>query len=120
MNQSKEEPVEALKPQKRHRKMGRLRQVEINEYHIPLSALVEMCLECVRWIDAKPIVDGIEKYYGRNPPPFVREIIKRVKDRFDKKMHHHRIIKAKKVVMKNPHLESINKITNNKRVKLYR
>lgn len=84
---------------------------------ISVKTLVKICLECVTWEEAKPLVDLMEKVFGMNPPSTVKASIKRIKRKFSKKFHR-QVIKTKKVVMKNNRLEAMNKITNNKHVSI--
>ena len=119
-NENGEMPENLMAPQVGTEKKN-LRQYTNNykakPQFISLEIVEKIILDCVTWEEAKPHVDLLEKLYGIDPPPQVKASIKRIKRKFDMKIHR-RIIKAKQVVMKNNRIEAMNKITKNKNVKL--
>ena len=112
-NETTDTPSE-LKPQVKKREKN-LRQKE--QLVIKLEKVVKICMECVRWEDAKPHVDLLEKIYGIDAPPNVTAAISKIKRKFGM-MTPRQLIKTRKVVMKDNHFEAVNKITKNKKVKL--
>ena len=113
-NDSTTDTPSELKPQVR-KKEKNLRQKE--QLVIKLENVVKICMECVRWEDAKPHVDLLEKIYGIDAPPNVPAAINKIKRKFGM-CTPRQFIKASKVVMKDNHFEAVNKITKNKHVKL--
>ena len=103
-----------LKPQVKKRK-DNLRQTK--ELVIKLEKVIKYCMECVRWEDAKPHVDLLEKIYGIDAPPKVTAAINKIKRKFGM-CAPRQFNKTSKVVMKNNRFEAVNKITKNKKVKL--
>lgn len=112
-NETKDTPSE-LKPQVKKRRNS-LRQSE--QLVIKLENVVKICMECVRWEDAKPHVDLLEKIYGIDAPPIVAAAINKIKRKFGL-VDSRQLIMASKVVMKDNHFEAMNKITKNKHVRL--
>jgi len=49
---------------------------------LTLDEIERICMECVVWEDAKPYIDLLEKTYGKNAPQEVKDVINRVKERF--------------------------------------
>jgi hypothetical protein len=103
-----------LKPQVKNRR-NNLRQTK--ELVIKLEKVIKYCMGCVRWEDAKPHVDLLEKIYGIDAPPNVMADINKVKRKFGK-CKPRQFVKISKAVMKNNRFEAVNKITKNKKVKL--
>lgn len=114
-----EDPSE-LKPQRRKRRKThplRRKKKSNEELSITINQLEKYCLACVTWIDAKPLVDMMEKFFGMDPPPPVMRTIDRIKNHF-KQLNGGKVIKAKKIIMKHNHFKSMNEITKNKQVNL--
>ena len=113
-NDSTTDTPSELKPQVKKREKN-LRQTK--ELVIKLEKVIKYCMECVRWEDAKPHVDFLEKIYGIDAPPNVTAAINKIKRKFGM-CTPRQFIKESKVVMKDNHFEAVNKITKNKHVKL--
>ena len=83
---------EALLPQSYDpQKKMRLRQKVKNNFKgrtiIDIDMIVNYCLKCVTWDEAKPVVGMLEKLYGMNAPPDVDEAIAKIKRHFSKKIY---------------------------------
>ncbi len=114
-NETSSDTPSELKPQGRKNLRRKHKYGKSQLLSISVKTLVKICLECVTWEEAKPLVDLMEKVFGMDPPPLVKAVIKNIKRRFGRKPYS-QLIKSKKVVMKNNRLEAMNKITNNKHV----
>ena len=112
-----ETPLEALKPQADDQKMDCLRRNEgENVHYISLKFLENFCMRCVKWEDAKPIVDMMEKFYGPKPPKEVRRAIRHIKKEFAKRMYDYKI-KTGQVVMNHPKVNGpVNSFRGNRRI----
>ena len=93
-NETKDTPSE-LKPQVKKRR-NNLRQSE--HLVIKFENVVKICMECVRWEDAKPHVDLLEKIYGIDAPPIVAAAINKIKRKFGL-VDSRQLIMASKVVI---------------------
>ena len=83
---------------------------------IKLKTMEDFCMECVTWEEARPIVYMMEKVYGKDAPPQVRNSIKRIKKRFSNRIYDYKI-KADQVVMNQPHVNGpVNSFQGNKRI----
>lgn len=60
--------------------------------------MINYCMNCVTWDEAKPIIDMIEKSVGQNAPPYLVAAIAKVKNKFGQMIYGH-TVKAKRVVL---------------------
>lgn len=117
-----EDPLE-FRPQEGRKRKKRLRpkKKSKNDYDdtIRIKAMINYCLNCVTWDEAKHIVDFIEKTIGMNGPPAILRDINRVKRRFGQMIYGVIKMNAKKVNIKKGLINGpINQIRNNKEVKI--
>ena len=83
---------------------------------LKIKAMINYCLDCVTWGEAKPILDMIEKMIGMNGPPKIWKDINKVKRRFGKKIYGG-VIKAKSVSIKKGVFNGpMNQVKGNKHV----
>jgi hypothetical protein len=112
-------PLEALKPQAEDQKMDVLRRNEGDgKCYISLKVMEDFCMRCVKWEDARPIVDFMEKHYGPRPPKEVRQRIRRIKRKFTERIYDCKI-KADRVVMNHPKVKGpLNSFRGNRRINI--
>lgn len=109
--------IEKIEPQAFKKYEKRLRQFKKNKLEPTLKMIEKYCLNRLTWAEAKPFVDFLEKTYGLFPPKKVEAVIDRINQHFNQKLYG-KAIKAKTVVMKSAHFQSMNHITRNKHVNL--
>ena len=79
---------------------------------------IDYCMNCVTWDEARPIVDMIEKFIGKDAPRYVLIALVKVKTKFGHQMFGC-VIKTKNLSMINTTVKGpLNKITKNKKVEL--
>ena len=113
---------EALKPQSQKRKKKRLRNANQTNHQefitLSIDMLVKYCLERVKWEDARPVVEIMERQELLAPCPALSAAINRIKRHFDRKIYG-RPVSAKKVTVIKPTVNgSFNKFSKNRNVNI--
>lgn len=113
---------EARKPQSHKRKKKRLRKDNIiNQkvlFEFNMGMLVNYCLNQVRWEDARPVVEVIERQALLTPSPILSDAISQIKQHFDHKIYG-RPIRANNVNVIKPTVNgSFNKFCGNRNVNI--
>lgn len=119
VNDQDSEEASSKKPRRRKRKRSKPSWPE-NDDHLTIRIrwMINYCMNCVTWDEAKPILDMIEKFVGQNAPPYLVAAIAKVKNKFGQMIYGH-TVKAKRVNMYNTVIKGpMNKVTKNKEVKL--
>ena len=83
MNDQDSEEESSKKPRRRKRKRSKPSWPE-NDDHLTIRIrwMINYCMNCVTWDEAKPIIDMIEKSVGQNAPPYLVAAIAKVKNKF--------------------------------------
>lgn len=109
--------IEKIKPQALKTYKRSLRQFKKNKLKSTVEMIETYSKSRLTWAEAKPFVDFLEKTYGLCPPKNVKAAIGRINQHFSEKLYG-KDIKAKTVVIKSAHFQSMNHITKNKHVNL--
>lgn len=54
---------------------------------IEVDMIIDYCMECVTWEEAKPLINLLEAVFGINAPPVVKKGITKVKKKFADLIH---------------------------------
>lgn len=111
-----------LSPQKK----GKRKKLQRSEYkgnsyqllQVDIMLIIQYALSRLTWGEARHCVCFLEAYFGLNPPPVVKEGLRKIYRKFGRKIYGP-VVKTKKVVMEKPIIKgAINSIRNNKNVNL--
>jgi hypothetical protein len=119
MNDQDSEEASSKKPRRRKNKKNKPSWPETDDFLImKIKWMINYCMDCVTWDEAKPILDMIEKFVGQNAPPYLVAAITKVKTKFGQMIYGH-TVKTKRVNMYHTVIKGpMNKVTKNKEVKL--
>ena len=74
------EHVEPLPQSERGKGLSKAYYAQTNQkINIELDVIIDYCMECVTWEEAKPLISMIEAVFGINAPPVVKNGILKVK-----------------------------------------
>ena len=114
--QETRKPLSHKRKKKRLRKDNNTNHKKLFEFDIEM--IVNYCLNQLRWEDARPVVEVIERQALLTPSPILTDAIRKIKQHFDHKIYG-RPIRANNVNVIKPTVNgSFNKFCGNRNVNI--